>query len=585
MGKIVNISGKKTSFLEQLALAHSMLDAGNAEGCLVYLNDCGATGADAEMLRGKAFAALRNATMSDLAYFKAMRGYLVAGGKIRDAYIAPAVRGVISNCLDLKKYEAASYYLSLSRRKRDVEVSDISTFERVIADMSVSEKAGLMSQDDVGDDIFPDTAILDGFAEVKKLLAKQKYGKAISMLQKLLQNCPSEFRVTLMLMIAKCRFDSGDNDGCIAEGLEVLKLVPGHTRARCLICRAYHAVGDDESAIGYADALADDGGIEDNDDIYDIAEMFIDLKYYDKLMQYAYRLMELDDEDYLFVKIYALALHLTGKRDEARKLMAKKAAMLGKGDDARFVLHYMRFYPDDEIYPELESFYPDEMEREMNRGLTACKAAADKTAGDGNVKRFAEILDENALALDYIARYGSALDDGSWDYLTVCEEIAMNSDKLPPRFVTALEDRLLDEDLSPEIRELTLHALTADPTRNFVYYVSNARLYRMDVTVPGELLDLPSKYEPFVDAYGIIKCKLAIHGRHEPLKLDDAARYLAKAVKKFKIAEKVSDPVVYVKMFKFFVDNYDFDNGDELAKACCAVDRIDSDVDIDDLYY
>ena len=62
MAKIINISGKATSVLEQLALAHSMLDRGDAENCLIYLNDCGCTGSDAEMLRGKAFSMMRNAT-------------------------------------------------------------------------------------------------------------------------------------------------------------------------------------------------------------------------------------------------------------------------------------------------------------------------------------------------------------------------------------------------------------------------------------------------------------------------------------------------------------------------------------------
>ena len=190
-----------------------------------------------------------------------------------------------------------------------------------------------------------------------------------------------------------------------------------------------------------------------------------------------------------------------------------------------------------------------------------------------------------ALELDYIARYGSSADDGNWQYLTVAEAIALNADELPPRFVEKLEDRLLDEDLSPEMRELTLHALTLQQSRMFAYYVVNGRLYRMDVRVPGELLDLPEKFEPLLDAYGIIKVKSAIRGRNEPRKLDDAARYLVKAIKKYKIMDKISEPVVLVKMFKFFVEHYDFDNGEELAKACCAVDKIDAEVDIDDLYY
>lgn len=585
MGKIVNISPKATSYLEQLAVAHSMLDQGKAENCLVYLNDCGCHGADSEMLRGKAFAALRNPAMSNLSYFKAIRHYLANGGKIRDMYISAAVRGVVSNCLDLKKYEAAGYYLSLSRRKRENEVTDFSSFERAIADMSVSEKAGMASQDDVGDELFPDFSMLDKFSEVKKLIAKEKYDKAIAMLKDMLGACPSEFRPTLLLMIAKCCYDKCDYRECMNTCNEVMKMLPGHTRARCLYCRSAYKDGDAAEAERYADALAEDGGIEDNDDIYDIAELFIDLKLYDRLLGYAERLRELDEDDYLFTKIYALALHLNGRREEARKLMARQAAMFGTSDDPRFVLHYMRRYPDAEIYPELESFFPDEMDREMNIGLTACKTAAEKAYKDGDYDAFAAVLDENALALDYVARYGSSSDDGSWDYLTVAEEIAQSSDKLAPRFVRALEDRLLDEDLSPEIRELTLHALTLDRTRNFVYYVSNARLYRMDTRLPDALAELPQKYDSFVDAYGIIKCKLAIHARHEPLKLEDAAAYLAKAVKKYKLVDKVSTPIVFVKMFKFFVDNYDFDNGEELAKACCATDKIDSEVDIDDLYY
>ena len=206
MAKIVNISGKATSVLEQLALAHSMLDKGNAENCLVYLNDCGCKGADAEMLRGRAFAELRNGAMSNLAYFKAVKHYLVNGGKIRDAYLEPAIRGIVSNCYDLKKYEAANYYLSLSRRKREAAPSDFSSLEKMFADMSVSEKAGMASEDDVGDDA-PDFSLLDDFADVKKSISKKKYDKAIAQLRKMLQKCPSEYRVTILLMIAKCEYD------------------------------------------------------------------------------------------------------------------------------------------------------------------------------------------------------------------------------------------------------------------------------------------------------------------------------------------------------------------------------------------
>ena len=584
MAKIVNISGKATSVLEQLALAHSMLDKGNAENCLVYLNDCGCKGADAEMLRGRAFAELRNGAMSNLAYFKAVKHYLVNGGKIRDAYLEPAIRGIVSNCYDLKKYEAANYYLSLSRRKREAAPSDFSSLEKMFADMSVSEKAGMASEDDVGDDA-PDFSLLDDFADVKKSISKKKYDKAIAQLRKMLQKCPSEYRVTILLMIAKCEYDRCEYRACMDACREVFALVPAHTRARCIYCRSAFKDGDADEAESVATALSGDGGIEDNDDIYDIAELFVELKFYPHLLAYAERLLELDDEDYLFVKIYALALHLNGRRDEARKLIARQAAMFGDGDDARFVMRYFKSYPDCEIYPELESFYPDEMDRDMNAALEECKRAADATYDNFDADAFAEVLDRYALELDYIARYGSSADDGNWQYLTVAEAIALNADELPPRFVAKLEDRLLDEDLSPEMRELTLHALTLQQSRMFAYYVVNGRLYRMDVRMPGELLDLPEKFEPLLDAYGIIKVKSAIRGRNEPRKLDDAARYLVKAIKKYKIMDKISEPVVLVKMFKFFVEHYDFDNGEELAKACCAVDKIDAEVDIDDLYY
>ena len=333
MAKIVNISGKATSVLEQLALAHSMLDKGNAENCLVYLNDCGCKGADAEMLRGRAFAELRNGAMSNLAYFKAVKHYLVNGGKIRDAYLEPAIRGIVSNCYDLKKYEAANYYLSLSRRKREAAPSDFSSLEKMFADMSVSEKAGMASEDDVGDDA-PDFSLLDDFADVKKSISKKKYDKAIAQLRKMLQKCPSEYRVTILLMIAKCEYDRCEYRACMDACREVFALVPAHTRARCIYCRSAFKDGDADEAESVATALSEDGGIEDNDDIYDIAELFVELKFYPHLLAYAERLLELDDEDYLFVKIYALALHLNGRRDEARKLIARQAAMFGDGDDA-----------------------------------------------------------------------------------------------------------------------------------------------------------------------------------------------------------------------------------------------------------
>ena len=79
-----------------------------------------------------------------------------------------------------------------------------------------------------------------------------------------------------------------------------------------------------------------------------------------------------------------------------------------------------------------------------------------------------------------------------------------------------------------------------------------------------------------------MKCKLALRNRNEPYKLDDAACAIAKALKKRKLTEKISSPLTYVKMFKFFIDNYDYDNGEELAAAVCDLDAVEN-VDIDDL--
>lgn len=57
MGKIVKIPTKETgSWLENLALAHNLLDEDKPEECLVLLNKLEYDGTDAEMLRGKAFS-------------------------------------------------------------------------------------------------------------------------------------------------------------------------------------------------------------------------------------------------------------------------------------------------------------------------------------------------------------------------------------------------------------------------------------------------------------------------------------------------------------------------------------------------
>ncbi len=102
MGKIIDITPGRGSYLEQLALAHTMLDQGKAADCLVFLNNAHCEGTDAEILRGKAFAELHNPTMSNLCNFKAIRNYMRNGGKIRDSFLRPVLFDVIDNCLSLK---------------------------------------------------------------------------------------------------------------------------------------------------------------------------------------------------------------------------------------------------------------------------------------------------------------------------------------------------------------------------------------------------------------------------------------------------------------------------------------------------
>lgn len=579
MGKIIDITPGRGSYLEQLALAHTMLDQGKAADCLVFLNNAHCEGTDAEILRGKAFAELHNPTMSNLCNFKAIRNYMRNGGKIRDSFLRPVLFDVIDNCLSLKKYDTATFYTRLVRHREKNEEALLQEFTQ----FALSERLNDMSQDDITSDITGDIDLLEKFDEAKSYMAKKQYNKAIKMLKAVLKNCPSEFEGMINLMIARCLYEKGDYGECAALCLDIKAKHPSFTRAKCLYCKVLYILDDPLFELEVQE-LAEEGEMSDNDDIYDISELFIYLKKDDCLMTYAERLREwAEDDDYLVIKIYALALHLNGRREEARKLITRQVSIYGDNDDARFVLHYMRNYPDCEIFAELEHFYPEEMEREMNVAIEKCSDAADEFGKDHDVDKFAAVIKANELAIDYISRYSSSNEDTVWQYISVAETICANSAKMPPEFVSKLEDKLLDEDLNLELRELVMHALTEDPDRGFIYYVANARMYRMDTSIPSELAVLPPKYDAYVQAYTLICCKLAIRGKHMPHKLDDAAHYLTKAVKKFKLVDKVGSPLTFLKMFKFFVDNYDFDNGEELAKACCAVDEMEK-VAIDDLY-
>lgn len=584
MGKIVRIPTKETgSWLENLALAHNLLDEDKPEECLVLLNKLEYDGTDAEMLRGKAFFALRNHALSNYHFFKAIKSYLSKGGKMTDAFLAQTVSNVVYNCVELKKYEAAAYYLAVSKRRADAGDKSESKYsiENAFTEFALTERVRSASDDDISLDILPDMDLFGKFVKVKKHTAKGQYDKAIKILKDLLPNA-GEYTLTIRLMLARCYYDNCDYEECISECRGVLNEFPTNVKAQCLLCKS--AVRSDENALAEAtaDKLVAEGGIEDNDDIYDIAELFIELKYYKRLLDYSERLIEYDDGDYLFVKINALALHLNGDTLRALKILNRQASLFGESDDARFIVYYMKNYPDAEIYPELETFYPDEMDAEMNDRMTKCKDLAENIETDKDAEKFARMLDENALAIDYVARYGASGEEGNWDYLTIVEELALNSASYDRKQIERLEDRLLDEDLALEIREMTMHALLLDEERYFVYYVNNGKLYRADRRLPAELDALPRKFDAFIEAYRLMKCKLALRYRNEPYKLDDAACAIAKALKKRKLTEKISSPLTYVKMFKFFIDNYDYDNGEELAAAVCDLDAVEN-VDIDDL--
>ena len=102
----------------------------------------------------------------------------------------------------------------------------------------------------------------------------------------------------------------------------------------------------------------------------------------------------------------------------------------------------------------------------MNDRMTKCKDLAENVETDKDAEKFARMLDANALAIDYVARYGASGEEGNWDYHKIVEELALNTASYDRKQLESLEDRLLDEYHALDLKEMTMHGLLPDEVRS-----------------------------------------------------------------------------------------------------------------------
>lgn len=559
-----------------LSLAEGMLARGKASDCVRLLNRFGLRDVRADKARGVAFAEMSNYPVSNFFLHRALKQYMRTGGNVKDASVKPIIRELVNNNIQMENAEAVGYYFGLVKDTLDFSSApegERKVLERAFRDFAMSLQNFSQPMDGLDGEPMPDDNVFAVMQEAKSLAEKGKFRQAANYLLAKI-DIAGEYTCEFYRLIARCclRFDCA-KAAFYAD--KVLEIVSEDVAALCIKFNASFMSGDKFAADECAERLISCADGDDLKGLRDIFAAFVSCGYYEKLLELA-RLLALDDPDYYYYnKMYAIALNLCGKREEALKVINRQVALMGDCDDAKFVKIYLEKYADCVVSPAFYDFAPKEMKADMKNMLDdiirflPMRTTAEGTRMTGSTRELKNALlkvSDKMIAYEFFVRFGleSYAVDEKMGIITFA--LFLCDSKQLKDMREKVEEMLLDDDITPVLKEEIITCIFLYAPSSLIYYVHDGRMYRMNTRAP-RIIDNSDLI--FRRAYVTLRIKGAMEGRYSHKQLDDAVERIMAALISQGKAEQIEEYQTFVKMVVYYLEHAvgEGDNKRVLEKA------------------
>ena len=545
-----------------LSLAEGMLARGKASDCVRLLNRFGLRDVRADKARGVAFAEMSNYPVSNFFLHRALKQYMRTGGNVKDASVKPIIRELVNNNIQMENAEAVGYYFGLVKDTLDFSSApegERRVLERAFRDFAMSLQNFSQPMDGLDGEPMPDDNVFAVMQEAKSFAEKGKFRQAANYLLAKI-DIAGEYTCEFYRLIARCclRFDCA-KAAFYAD--KVLEIVSEDVAALCIKFNASFMSGDKFAADECAERLISCADGDDLKGLRDIFAAFVSCGYYEKLLELA-RLLALDDPDYYYYnKMYAIALNLCGKREEALKVINRQVALMGDCDDAKFVKIYLEKYADCVVSPAFYDFAPKEMKADMKNMLDdiirflPMRTTAEGTRMTGSTRELKNALlkvSDKMIAYEFFVRFGleSYAVDEKMGIITFA--LFLCDSKQLKDMREKVEEMLLDDDITPVLKEEIITCIFLYAPSSLIYYVHDGRMYRMNTRAP-RIIDNSDLI--FRRAYVTLRIKGAMEGRYSHKQLDDAVERIMAALISQGKAEQIEEYQTFVKMVVYYLEH------------------------------
>ena len=557
-------------------LAEGMLAKGKAAESVKLLNRFGINDMRADKTRGIAFAEMSNYPVSNYFLHRALKQYMRTGGNVKDASVKPLIRELVNNNIQMENAEAVGYYFGLVKDTLDFSAApegERKVLERAFRDFAMSLQNFSQPMDGLDGEPMPDENVFAIMQEAKELVAKGKCRQAVNhLLSKI--DVAGEYTCEFYRIIARCclRFDCNK---AVYYADKVLEIVSSDVAALCIKFNAAFVLGDTYLVDECADRLIAAVDSDDLKGLRDIFAAFVSCKYYGKLLELASSLAKEDPDYYYYNKMYAIALNLCGRREEAIKVINSQVALMGDMDDAKFVKMYLEKYSDCDITPAFYDFAPREMKADMKAQLDEIirflpmRTTAEGTRMTGSSRELKNALlkvQDKMIAYEFFIRFGleSYAVDEKMGIITFA--LFLCDSKQLKDLRERVADMLLDDDITPVLKEEIITCMFLYSPAGVIYYVHDGRMYKMNTRAP-RIIDNSDLI--FRRAYVTLRIKGAMEGKYSHKQLDDAVERIMAALISQNKAERIEEYQTFVKMVVYYLENAagDGDNRRVLEKA------------------
>lgn len=590
MTQVVKFPTKEDFDAERIcATAARLLSKNKPLECLSLLNRFDLDDMTANKHRGAAFSAIQNFPLSNFCYHKALKRYFKKGGLIKDKSVKPIIRELVNNNLELQNVEAVGYYLSLIKDMMELPPAlegESRAVDKAFRDFALSLQFASMPFDGIEGEAEPDENVLEVMLRAKKLASEEKYRQAVGLLEKHIDEAGEQTCAFYEFMADCCTHF--DDEQTIVYADKILEIMPYSVAALCYKFEGCCKTGKKQLADECAKTMSEEFDPNELGELIRVFNCLAKYRYYDHILQLGKKLMKCDKNEYVYNKIYALALNFVGRTQEALAVAKKQFNALRSMDDAVFLVHYLTYYHDKEINCNFDDFIPDEMIDEMAGRLHDTVSAFplrysregvsvkdDSQALRQGLRAFAK----DTLAYDFFMRFGTDDDDieekmGIISYCVFGEDY---KEFAPLR--ERIADMLLDEDVDARLKEELIYCIYMYSHAGNIYYVHGGRMYRMDTSMPGVI-----QAEGFVYKRAYLRLRIrGVLGRVFSLKqLNDAVENVVGKLISKGIDGRVKSSDTVMKMILYYINNKNVKSEDsaKLLDRATDIDFVEKNVDL-----